>query len=193
MLETRDVTACLVTRGDQPRMMERIRESLIFDDVIVWDNSEAVDKKTAGRYFATLAADTPAVYYQDDDVVVPPETQQALLEAYEPGIPTATYGHGDTPAGFDDLPLVCGGALVDRSMPWQALNRYLEHWPADDAFMYDCDFIAGVLYPVFKHVRLPFHIEMDVAQHPSRLVNQPFQKGMKQMVTDRAREIRDAA
>jgi hypothetical protein len=51
------VTACLVTRGDQPEKMREIRESLIFDDVIVWDNSTApFDAKCAGRYFAALGA-----------------------------------------------------------------------------------------------------------------------------------------
>jgi hypothetical protein len=172
-------------------MMARIIDSLIFDNVIIWDNSVREDRKTAGRFYATAEAKTPVVYYQDDDVLVPRTTQLALMEAYEPGIPTAVYAHGLTPDGYDDLPLVCGGGLVPTEMPWQALNRYLDFWPADDGFHYDCDFIAGVLYPLFKHVRLPFHIEMAVAQHPSRLCNQPFQKDLKFDVTQRARAIRD--
>ena len=59
MLTTADVTACLVTRGDQPEMMRRIIDSLIFDQVIVWDNSERPDGKTAGRFYATLEATHP--------------------------------------------------------------------------------------------------------------------------------------
>jgi hypothetical protein len=192
MLRTSDVTACLVTRGDQPEMMARILDSLIFDYVIVWDNSVRDDRKTAGRYYATLEARTPVVYYQDDDVIVPRATQQALLAAYEPGVPTAVYGHGLTPGGYDDLPLVCGGALIDRDLPWQALDRYLAYHPCDDGFLYDCDFVAGVLYPLFKQVRLPFEIVMEVAQHESRLCNQPFQKDLKFEVAERARRIRDA-
>ena len=50
MAKPYDVTACLVTRGDQPDMMARIRESLIFDNVVVWDNSKLPDWKCAGRY-----------------------------------------------------------------------------------------------------------------------------------------------
>jgi hypothetical protein len=191
MLNRLDVTACLVTRGDQPAMIARIRDSLIFPNVIVWDNSVRTDRKTAGRYYATLEAKTPVVYYQDDDVLVPPSTQAALLDAYEDDVPTAVYAHGMTPAGYDDLPLVGAGALVDQAMPWQALNRYLDVYDRDDAFDYDCDFIAGVLYPRFKHVRLPFEIVMEVAQDPSRLCNQPFQAEMKAFVTERARGIRD--
>lgn len=114
MLKPGDVTACLVTRGDQPDMLERILDSLIFDKVIIWDNSRRDDMKTAGRYHATLEADTPVVFYQDDDVVVPRNTQRALLRAYEPGVPTCVYGHGEATGGYHDLPLVCGGALIDR-------------------------------------------------------------------------------
>jgi hypothetical protein len=76
-------------------------------------------------------------------------------------------------------------------MPWAALNRYLDHHPADDMFHYEADFIAGVLYPRFAHLHLPFEINHEVAQHPSRLVNQPFQRAMKFEATCRARRIRD--
>lgn len=194
MLSPSDVTACLVTRGDQPNMMRRIRDSLIFDQVIVWDNStRAVDYKTMGRYAATWEAFTAVVYYQDDDVIVPEETQVALLEQFEFGVPTCVYGHGDNDGGYGDLPLVCGGALIDQEMPWAAARRYLAHHPSDESFYYYCDFAIGILYPRFKQVFLPFNIELNVAQHPSRLCNQPWAADMKRLVTDRARAIRDAA
>lgn len=192
MLNASEVTACLVTRGDQPEMMARILDSLIFPNVVVWDNSQRPeDWKTAGRYAAMWEAKTPVVYFQDDDVVVPRSTQRVLLSHYEPGAMVANWGHGENPDGYDDLPLVCGGAVVDRRLPWEALDRYLEHYPMDDGFYYEADFIAGVLYPAFKHLHLPFHIEMAVAQHPSRLVNQPWQKELKLRITNQAREIRD--
>lgn len=186
-----DVTACLVTRGDQPEMVDRILGSLIFQNVVVWDNSERDDMKTAGRFYAMAEASTDVVYFQDDDVLVPVETQEALLLAYEPGIPTCVYGHGETPGGYDDLPLYCGGALVDRGTARQAFNDYIAAYSRDEDFLYYCDFAVGVLYPIFKEVRLPFEIVMDVAQHPSRLCNQPFAAAMKQRVTERARAIRD--
>jgi hypothetical protein len=189
-----DVTACLVTRGDQPEAIERIRRSLIFENVVVWDNSTApFDAKCAGRYFAALQATTEIVYFQDDDVIVPPETQQALLDAYEPGVMVANWGHGDTPDGYDDLPLVCGGAICDRFLPWRAMAPYLNVWPFDHAFMYEADFVAGVLYPSFRHLHLPFEIDLAIAQHPSRLCNQPWQRDLKYQVTERARAIRDVA
>lgn len=191
MIGLADVTACLVTRGDQPEMMKRIRASLAFDRVIVWDNSVAPDMKCAGRYYAALNAETKAVYFQDDDVIVPERTQLELVAAHEPGVMIANWGHGENPDGYEDLPLVCGGAIVDRDLPWQALNRYLDHFPLDDGFKYEADFIAGVLYPKFEHLYLPFEIEMPVAQHPSRLCNQPWQRDLKLRITNQARWVRD--
>jgi len=185
-----DVTACLVTRGDQPDMMARIRESLIFDNVVVWDNSKLPDWKCAGRYMAAAIADTPLVYWQDDDVIVPPDTQAQLVKEYEEPI-VANWGHGENPDGYEDLPLVCGGAVADRRIALATMALYATRYPIDTAFMYEADFAIGVLYERFKHVRLPFEINMAVAQHPSRLVNQPWQKVLKRTITDKARSIRD--
>jgi hypothetical protein len=103
----------------------------------------------------------------------------------------ANWGHGDTSDGYDDLPLVGGGAVVDRNLCWEAIRRYEEMWPLDDAFRYEADFVVGVLYPAFRHVRLPFHIDMRIAQSPERLCNQPFQRELKFEITERARAIRD--
>lgn len=192
MIRPEDVTACLVTRGDQPEMMRRILASLVFGRVDVWDNSvEAEDWKVAGRYAAAERAVTDLVYFQDDDVIVPRETQLALLAEYDGEDCLANWGHGTEPAGFDDLPLVCGGAIVRRRAAQEAIERYRQHWPLDDAFGYEADFIVGVLYENWRHVHLPFEIVHDVAQHPSRLVNQPFQRELKFEMTNRARRIRD--
>lgn len=192
MIDPAGVTACLVTRGDQPEAIERIRDSLIFDKVIVWDNSEREDVKTAGRYYALSEAETPFVYFQDDDVLVNEAAQNFLVGYHSPGsVCTAIYGHGETPDGYDDLPLVGAGAIVDIEEPWRALGRYLAHFPMDDAFFYEADFIAGVLYPKFSHVHLVFDIFLDIAQDPSRLCNQPFQHDLKFEITQRARAIRD--
>lgn len=186
-----DITAVLVTRGDQPAMVERIVQSLIFDDVIVWDNSVREDRKTAGRYFALLEADLGVVYFQDDDVIVPRETQRRLVDAYMPGVVIANYAHGDNDGGYGDLPLVGAGAVLDSSLPWVGLERYLEHWPLDDGFLYEADFIAGVLYRDFRHLFLPFGIELAIARAPERLCNQAWQSELKLRITNQARSVRD--
>lgn len=193
MLDQRDVTACLVTRGDQPEMIDRILKALIFDQAIVWDNSVNRDWKCAGRYLAAMQAHTDVVYFQDDDVVVPQETQRTLLDSYEEGVCVANWGHGDNPDGYDDLPLVCGGAIVDRGLCFDSIVQYAALWPLDEAFQYEADFVVGVLYPDFRHLYLPFEINYPVAQHPSRLVNQPWQRDLKLEITGRARAIRDQA
>jgi hypothetical protein len=188
-----DVTACLVTRGDQPAMMARIRESLVFDRVVVWDNSRFPDWKCAGRYMAMTLAETDWCFFQDDDVIVPEGTQRALLGAADDVDDiVANWGHGENPDGYDDLPLVCGGAVARKSSAWQAIAEYGAAYPLDQEFMYEADFAVGVLYPSFGHVWLPFEINLEVAQHPSRLVNQPWQKATKLKITERARAIRDS-
>lgn len=186
-----NVTACLVTRGDQPEMMESILDSLIFENVVIWDNSQREDWKCAGRYMAALEAQTQVVYFQDDDVLVPPETQRRLVEAYMPGVCIANWGHGDDHDGYDDLPLVGAGAVMDVMLPWQSIARYARHHSLDEDFAYYCDFAIGVLYRDFRHLYLPFHIELSVAQHPSRLCNQSWAYDLKLELTNRARVIRD--
>lgn len=192
MISPSDVTACLVTRGDQPEMMERILDSLIFSSVVVWDNSQRADWKCAGRYMAELEAEESVVYWQDDDVLVPAETQRRLVEAYTPGACVANWGHGENPDGYDDLPLVCGGAIADRGLSWKSIARYAEQHPLDDDFKYEADFVVGVLYEDFRHLYLPFEIDLAIAQAPERLCNQPFQRDLKLQMTNRARTIRDA-
>jgi hypothetical protein len=187
-----EVCACLVTRGDQPAKVAEILASLLpFGQVVVWDNSVRDDLKTSGRYAAMLETVLDVVYFQDDDVIVPRRTQAALLEAYEPGVMVANWGHGENPDGYDDLPLVCGGAVVDWELPQSAIRRYLEHFPRDDGFLYDCDFAIGVLYPAFRHVYLPFEIDYAIAQAPERLCNQPWQRELKLRITTQARNVRD--
>lgn len=186
-----DVTAVLVTRGDQEEFVERIVASLIFEDVVVWDNSKREDRKAAGRYFALLDGTQSVVYFQDDDVLVPESTQRALLDEYEPGVVVTNWAHGENPDGFEDVAFVGAGAILDADIPWIGLDRYLEQFPFDDDFLYEADYIAGVLYPSFRYVHLPFEIELRIAQGPERLCNQWFQPDLKRRITERARSIRD--
>jgi hypothetical protein len=189
MLRYEDVTACLVTRGDRPEMIERILETLPYPEIIVWDNSEREDLKIYGRFAAMKEASNRVCYTQDDDCLF--RHHDELLAAYQDGIPTYVYGHFPEEGGFGDLPLPCGGALIPKDVAFAAFDRYLERWPMDEAFCYEADFIVGPLYERFEQVRLPFEIVMDVAQHESRLCNQPFQAAMKLEMTNRARAIRD--
>ena len=189
----REVTACLVTRGDQPEKIAQIQNTLVFSHRLVYDNSSGTDWKCAGRYIAAHMAATPYVYFQDDDVIVPPETQRELLARFlaSDAPIVANWGHGEDPDGYDDLPLVCGGAIANPKAAIEGMLRYAEHYPLDDDFKYEADFVVGVLYSSFEHVHLPFEIDYAIAQSPERLCNQPWQRELKFEVTERARAIRD--
>lgn len=190
MLDPSDVTACIVTRGDVD--LEPIMDSLTgYDDVIVWDNSVRPDWKCAGRYMAAMEAATDLVYFQDDDTIVPLETQIGLLEEYVGEDCLAVWGHGDNADGYDDLPLVCGGALVDRFSAWRGIVKYGAAHPLDDDFKYEADFVVGALYRNWRHLRLPFEIR-DVAYNGRRLADEPWQRETKKKLADRARVIRDS-
>jgi hypothetical protein len=190
MLKYEDVTACLITRGDHPEQIERILETLPYPEVIVWDNTRE-ELGVYGRYAAMREAKTRVCYTQDDDCLFTHHDE--LMAAYEDGVPTYVYGHFPEEGGFGDLPLSCGGGLVPKDVAFDAIDRYLAHYPHDEAFSYFCDFAAGILYPRFKQVRLPFHIELPVAQEDGRICNRPETAAMKQLVTDRARALRDQA
>jgi hypothetical protein len=193
VIDPSQVSACLVTRGDQPEQMARILDSLLpYDEVIVYDNSQRRNVRTAGRFYAMVDARNEVCYTQDDDVLVPSATQLALLEAYEPGMTVANYAHYPEEGGYGDMPLVCGGGLMHKSQVRDLIWRYRKHYKRwgreENAY---ADFIVGVLAP-FKHIHEPFEINYAIAQHPSRLCNQPWAADAKRRVTERARAIRDA-
>lgn len=187
MLENTDVTAVIVTRGDVE--LQPIMDSLLdYDDIVVWDNSVRPDWKVAGRYIACLDIHTDHVYWQDDDTIVPRETQLELLANWSGPDCLANWGHGENPDGYDDLPLVCGGAIADWRAAWECIARYAAEWPLDWRFMYEADFIVGALYRQWDHIHLPFEIR-DVAYNGQRLADEPWQRDLKFQMTNRAREI----
>jgi len=175
-------------------MVERILETLLpYRSVIIWDNSVREDRMVFGRYLAMSEAPTEVCYTQDDDCIVPPETQRALLNSYRPGGITSNYAHGDNDGGYGDLPMPPGGALYAVVEAWVSIGAYrqeygIDAWGRDeDAY---ADFVVGVLTP-FQQIHAPFQINVPVAQHPSRLCNQPWAAQAKADVTGRARKIRD--
>jgi len=187
-VDPRDVTACLVTRGDVD--LDPILDTLPYGALIVWDNSRrGEDMKVYGRYAAALEAATPVVYFQDDDVVF--RDHEALLAAHQPGRLTSVWAHGRAPCGFDDVALVGAGALVDRDIVVRAFACYLEHFSSDAEFLYEADFVFGCLAP-HTQVRLPFEIRA-AAYNGRRLADQPWQRETKMRVTNRARWVRDHA
>lgn len=142
------VTACLVTRGDID--LAPILDSLIFDRVIVWDNSTRADNKTAGRYKACALAETDVVYFQGDDNIVSPEAQHALLELYEDGVYLSNMAAEHNRETFSELTWAEWGALARRDLPPAAFKRWKKagHDLRDDWFLLvGCDIVFSILTP----------------------------------------------
>lgn len=131
-----DVTAVLVTRGDQPKAVTRICRSLHgCREVIIRDNSLGEDLSVYGRYSAALGwVETPLVYIQDDDCIVDAE---ALVQHYEPGVVTVNMPAEHQEQYPGRIKLVGFGAIFDRSLI--NFSRYLAKWPADEIFYRECD------------------------------------------------------
>jgi hypothetical protein len=147
VIDARDVTACLVTRGDVD--LEPILSSLIFRNVLVWDNSRLEDLGAAGRYEAATRALGDVIYTQDDDCLVPPEVQLALLESYAPGILLSNMDPNHNGTAMPYLALPGWGSLFDADLPEQAWAKWAaagrDDFKSDSFRRIGCDIVFPVL------------------------------------------------
>lgn len=181
------VSAIVVTRGDVELapVLAPLREH--FSDIVVWDNSQREDLGVFGRYAAIREAKHPVVAWVDDDVVF--EHWEELLAAYDPDrlvcnmdqawIEGAEYG--------DFLAMSGAGSLCPAWLPEKVFARYVQHYPADEDFLLEADFVFGVLAP-FTRVDLPYTAR-EFADGPGRLYTQPWQTEKKWGAIDRCRRV----
>lgn len=196
MLTPDQVTAVIVTRGDVD--LTPVLESLIFDDVVVWDNSKtSEDLKTYGRYAVLYRGKNDVFFSLDDDIVHTPENQKRIIEAYEPGVLTGcmwpewslgAYRQGIA-NGYDDLVFAGSGSVFDRATVVSALNLYLEQFPADEFFWLWADTIVGVIAPT-KQLDIRFDA-LPCAEDDNRMCNLPDAVALKTEAITRARWVRD--
>lgn len=149
-----DVTACLVTRGNVD--MQPILDSLIFDNVIVWDNSKRVDEKAYGRYAAAEEAPTDVVYFQDDDVILDAGTQQALLSEWKPGEYLTNMEQGHNRA-YPGLNWCAWGAVTERKSYRDAFARWFAAGNRIDEpgfKLHGADIVFSLLHPNTRNVDL---------------------------------------
>lgn len=186
----------IVTRGDVD--LGPVLKSLIFEDVVVWDNSKReVDVMTYGRRLAIAKAKNSIIYSQDDDIVHSKKNQRKILSEYEPGVLTGcmwdawSQGARDQgiARGYDDLVFAGSGSVYDANVPGDAVSRYLEWWPADDFFFLWADTIIGVLAPT-KQIDVRF-TALPCAENDNRMCNLPNAVLQKKEAISRARKIRD--
>ena len=186
----------IVTRGDVD--LRKVLKSLIFRDVVVWDNSkEARDQMTYGRTLGALRAEHDTIYSQDDDIIHSPENQEAIVGAYQPDVLTgcmwAAWSAGakkqGIPGGYDDLVFPGSGSISDEWLWRDAVNQYLAEWPMDDFFRLWSDTIIGVIAPT-KQLDIQFEA-LPCAEDDNRMCNLPDAVEQKTEAIRRARLVRD--
>ena len=140
-----EVTAVVVIRGETP-LHKEILESLDgFSALIVWDNSQQDNLRVYGRYMAALQAPTAVVYTQDDDCILPISSQQAILDAWEPGHYVANMPEGRRWEYSDGIALIGYGACFGTKSITPTFDRWRAHWPIDELFHRQCDRIFTAL------------------------------------------------
>lgn len=187
MITAAAVSAVLVTRGDVD--VSGILDTLPYDDVVIWDNSQREDLKTYGRYAALTEAKHEVIYFQDDDIVF--RHHEELLAAYEPGVMLANMSPGWV-AGRDlhDSVFVGAGALLDRELPARAFAKYDSMFPRDELFYYYPEAMVSIP-SLIKRVDLPLEV-LPWGYVPNRMNAQPwFEDWMAESIR-RGRAVRDA-
>ena len=195
-LTASNVSAVIVTRGDVD--LQPVLESLIFDDVVVWDNSrESRDEMTYGRVLATERCRHTVIYSQDDDIIHTRENQQRILAAYRTGILTGCmwpeWSDGARAQGiengYDDLVFCGSGSVYDSAVMWEATARYLAACPLDDFFRLWCDTLVGVISPT-QQLDIRFDA-LPCADADNRMANLPNAVALKTQAIRRGRAVRD--
>lgn len=192
MIDPRDVTAILVTRGDCD--LGPILDSLVFRAVLVWDNARQPDCGAYGRYIACETAFTEAVFVQDDDCIVSPEAQLTLCEMYEPGVLVSNMCEWHN-ANMPLLALPGWGAIFERNLAQVALDRWRDTHEADfysdDFRRIGCDIVFPVLTPSWMvdlgHENLPY------AWATNRTHLRPDYQGKKHWYYREAARLRERA
>jgi hypothetical protein len=187
----------IVTRGNVD--LSRVLDSLIFDDVIIWNNAEQDrDQMTWGRALAIDSCKHDVIYSQDDDIVHSADSQYRIIEAYQPGVLTGcmwrewsdgarAQGIAD---GYDDLVFPGSGAVYDAELPFAGAGAYLEHHPLDDFFRLWADTIIGIIADT-RQLDIRFEA-LPHADAGDRMCDLPDAIALKTRAIMRARAVRDA-
>jgi hypothetical protein len=195
VLSPSDVSAVIVTKGDVD--LTPVLESLIFDDVVVYDNSVFPDQMTFGRVLGARAARHSVIYSQDDDIMHTADAQERIIDAYQPGFmvgcmwPEWSAGAKEQgiPHGYDDLIFPGSGSISDEWLWGDAIHQYLAEWPFDDFCRLWSDTIIGVIAPT-KQLDIRFEI-LPCAEDETRMANLPDAVALKTEAIRRARQVRD--
>jgi hypothetical protein len=191
------VSAVIVTRGNVD--LHLVLDSLIFEDIVVWDNSKGPrDEMTWGRALAVEQARYPVIYSQDDDIIHTRDNQLRIVyEGYRPGVLTGCmwqeWSDGarqqGIEGGYDDLVFAGSGSIYDRNIPAEAAALYLDRYPEDDFFRLWADTIIGIIAPTHQ-LGIRFDA-LPCAEDADRMCNLENAVALKTEAIRRARLVRD--
>jgi hypothetical protein len=200
VITSEQVSAVIVTRGDVP--LSVILDSLPRDmEKVIWDNSQRDDLQVFGRYQALEECERDVVLVQDDDVVLHPETIDALLAAYQPGVLVANMPQKFRDTGrYEDTCLLGFGSLFDKALPSLAFGRFTAllgdagfpgDWAYGPSVLRECDSIFSGLTPTVLIDAA--YSDRDFASAPNRLWMQPGHAAERERMRQLVRQVRDAA
>lgn len=195
MLSPSEVSAVIVTRGNVD--LTPILESLIFSDIVVYDNSVREDRKTYGRVLGARQAKHTVIYSQDDDILHTPTDQARILAAYQEGFLTGCmwpeWSDGarrqGIQDGYDDLVFPGSGSISDLWLWEECLDEYLLEWPQDGFFDLWSDTIIGIIAPT-RQLDIRFG-ELPWADDDNRMAKLDDAVALKTEAIRRARIVRD--
>jgi hypothetical protein len=185
-LSPNDVTAVIPTRGDVD--LRPLRESLIFDDVIIWDNAQRENRGAFGRYEAIEEADNSVIFTIDDDCIITEEAQLALLDAYDPDVLVSNMPTDWNGSAMPLLALPGWGAIFDWYLPEDAFHRWRQQEPhdflSDDFRTIGCD----IVFPVLTESRMVDldHENLPWAEDPGRTCKRADYQRRKSWYYERA-------
>jgi len=145
--------------------MTQIIDSLPFEDIIVWDNSQRQDLSCYGRFAAIAEAKHDYVYVQDDDLLAP---AAEIVERYDPE--RDRWGIVANNRPDEGWPLLGIGSVFHRSLA-DCFGEYIEFFGFDADFCRIADVVFGYIHP-YRKIWLGY-TDLPWQTAPNRMYLQP--------------------
>lgn len=189
MIDPKQVSACLVTRGDVSldEIVHAIRHAGI-EDVCVWDNHRReVNMLCYGRYHVALTeARNDYIFIQDDDLI--PDIP-ALLAEYDQD---ADAGRAVCNNREDEWWRLNGiGSVFHRDLIVPAFDKYIQEHGMDEDFYRVADIVFAYTIP-YRRVVLPYH-DLPWATDLNRMYHQEGHYTVRHRALDRVRALQVGA
>lgn len=155
MLDPSQVSAVLVTRGDQN--LDAIYDSIAaagITDVVTWDNSQRANVSCYGRYLGIAEAKNEYIFHQDDDLIAPVAD---VIRSYDPT--RDRWAIVSNNRIDEEWPLTGIGSVFHRSLA-DCFGPYIDRFGEDADFHRVCDVVFAYSWAyrrvVFGYQDLPW-------------------------------------